>query len=478
MVRDRQAEAQGWADRVTFVGGADRVAIRPNEVVVRLDPADPERSLERLQSFARVRADDGLRIATIEDFDGQGEIGPRRRGKLDRFRRFVQVARPEVLAAELRAEGFAASVNHVFFAHCAEGSCGPHPAAVGGVAGSPVYASPVYASPVYASPVYASPVYASPVYASPVYASPVYASGAAQVTGRRKSSVCPATAAEANEVLASIAAGRQVMQRVMAAAGGVDPDADAVDVAILDTGRCGAFDSPLGALHPDCAMVDRPDDNADTFIDPVAGHGEFIAGLVRAVAPSSRILLLDVLSPLGDGDESVIAGAIYDLPDPREGGSVLNLSFGGYVLDAGALLIADAIVDAQARGWVVVASAGNDATCRPTYPAALPGVISVGAVGPYGPAPFTNYGCWVRACAPGVDLVSTFFDGFVDDVETGEFHGWARWSGTSFAAPIVAGALVQEMATQRITADEAVARVIDAPGLLRLHGLGTVVNRR
>lgn len=466
MQRDRRAESESWADRVEYVGGADRVAIRPGEVIVRLDPADPGRSLERLEGFVRARRDDSVRIGRIGPADETGEVARRSLRRLSRFRRLAGAARPEVLAAELRAEGFAASVNHVFFAHCADGGCGPHPAAAGGVAGSPVYASPVYASPVYASP-----VYASPVYASPVYASPVYASGAVQATGRRRSSVRPASRAEASTVLASIEAS------VVVAGGEEDPATGPVDVAVLDTGRCGEFDSPLGELDPRSDKVDRPDENQDALIDPVAGHGEFIAGLVRSVAPSSRILLRDVLTPLGDGDEETIAVAIYDLPEPRARGSVLNLSFGGYVLDSGALLIADAIVDAQARGWVVVASAGNDATCRPTYPAALPGVVSVGAVGPYGPAPFTNYGCWVRACAPGADLVSTFFDGFVDDVETGEFHGWARWSGTSFAAPLVAGALVQEMITQRVTADEAVARVVDAPGLLRLNGLGTVVNR-
>lgn len=471
--KDRREAAQGWAGEIVFTGGSAPVAYRPAEVLVQLDPADPDRSVERLERFVRSRERAGLRVAALEDLGGEGELADRRRTKLDRFRKIVDLDadRPEVLARELRAEGFSAAVNHVFFAHCAQGCCGPHPALAGGVAGSPVYASPVYASPVYASPVYASPVYASPVYASPVYASPVYASGAAQATGRRRSSVRPATAEEGALVVAGIAAGA-------AQQGQQAEEADLVDVAILDTGGCHAdFASPLVGLHGSSQQLDRPDDNADTFIDPVAGHGEFIAGLVRSVAPHSRILVLDVLTPLGEGDEQMIANAIYGLPAPRARGSVLNLSFGGYALDERAILIADAVVDAQARGWVVVASAGNDATCRPTYPAALPGVISVGAVGPYGPAPFTNYGPWVRACAPGVDLVSTFFRGFADDPETGPFDGWARWSGTSFAAPIVAGAIVQEMTTYGVRAGTAVDRLIDAPGLLRLDGLGTVVNR-
>ena len=143
--------------------------------------------------------------------------------------------------------------------------------------------------------------------------------------------------------------------------------------------------------------------------------------------------------------------------------------------------MAGAIADAQDRGYVVVASAGNDGICRPTYPAALPGVVSVGAIGPFGPPLFTNYGPWVRACAPGVDLVSTFFANWNgkhplagDDPD--DYAGWARWSGTSFAAPVVAGALVREMALSGISAQDAVTRVIDNPALLRIPQLGTVVN--
>jgi subtilisin family serine protease len=129
---------------------------------------------------------------------------------------------------------------------------------------------------------------------------------------------------------------------------------------------------------------------------------------------------------------------------------------------------------------VVVASAGNDGTCRPTYPAALDGVVSVGAVGPGGPAPFTNYGPWVRACAPGVDLLSAFFRDVSNtgssDVEPGRFDGWAFWSGTSFAAPMVVGALAAAMRAAGCSAEEAVNRVIDAPALMRIPYLGTVVN--
>jgi hypothetical protein len=107
--------------------------------------------------------------------------------------------------------------------------------------------------------------------------------------------------------------------------------------------------------------------------------------------------------------------------------------------------------------------------------------VSVGAVGPHGPAPFSNYGPWVRACAPGVDLVSTFFAGWngdalaEDEADPDDYTGWACWSGTSFAAPVVAAALAREMADGMSAAD-AVARLVDHPALLRIPALGTIVN--
>ena len=80
-------------------------------------------------------------------------------------------------------------------------------------------------------------------------------------------------------------------------------------------------------------------------------------------------------------------------------------------------------------------------------------------------------------------IVNSLFlewDGGVRPLDGGpdpdDFDGWARWSGTSFSSPVVAGALAREMIVSGCTAREAVARVVDAPWLLRLPGLGTVVD--
>ncbi|MET0728890.1 MAG: S8 family serine peptidase [Acidimicrobiales bacterium] len=236
------------------------------------------------------------------------------------------------------------------------------------------------------------------------------------------------------------------------------------------------------AAHED-ADQDEPDEfqPLDKVLDPAAGHGTFIAGIIDQVAPGCGIELHRRLSTAGDGDEWAIVRCIEALAAARPVVDLLNLSFGGYVLEQ-PFALAWAIRQVQATGTVVVASAGNDGTCRATFPASLPDVVSVGAVGPSGPAPFSNYGPWVRACAPGVDLVSTFFTGFDgatppfgDGNDPDKFDGWARWSGTSFAAPVVVGALARMMMTG-LTAAQAVERVITDPSLMRIPNLGTVVN--
>jgi len=102
-----------------------------------------------------------------------------------------------------------------------------------------------------------------------------------------------------------------------------------------------------------------------------------------------------------------------------------------------------------------------------------------------GPAWFTNHGPWVQACAPGVDVLSWFFAYDTHPQPTGDpdhplqpdGNGWAKWSGTSFAAPIVAGVLARRI-TEGAQGDAAVEAVVGDPALFRVKGLGTVVNVR
>ena len=112
----------------------------------------------------------------------------------------------------------------------------------------------------------------------------------------------------------------------------------------------------------------------------------------------------------------------------------------------------------------------------------MPEVVGVGALGPTGPAPWSNYGPWLDASAPGTDIVSCFFANFdgaqppINGMDPDEFEQWATWSGTSFAGPVVVAALANEMNVHRRCAGAAVQAIVHAPHLARLPNLGTIVN--
>jgi subtilisin family serine protease len=256
-------------------------------------------------------------------------------------------------------------------------------------------------------------------------------------------------------------------------------------VIVLDTGLAATAFRPTmlgsGIAAASLNDVDCPDEDGDGYLDPTAGHGTFIAGIIGQIAPGCEITVHKVLTTFGDGDEWNISQCIDNLSTADAHRTILSLSFGGYVLERPHLM-ARTIRRVQHHGIHVVASAGNDGTWRPSFPAALPGVIAVGALCPAGPAPFSNYGDWVDACAPGTDLLSTFFrfDGPAPigayGVDVDDFDGWAIWSGTSFAAPVVVGNLARVMMADGHGTSAAIKRLIDAPSLMRLPYLGTVVD--
>ncbi len=215
------------------------------------------------------------------------------------------------------------------------------------------------------------------------------------------------------------------------------------------------------------------------------------------VAPGAKVKCARALSSYGDTDDATIAKLLlskFPLTDADPAFDIVSMSFGGYCDDDDPpVAIARAIATIQHR-WgpkagssldivhervVFVASAGNDATCRPTWPASFENVIGVGALGPHGPAWFTNWGPWVNACAPGVDVVSTFFDlGDEARFDANDFDGWAKWSGTSFSGPVVGAQVAWEWMSRQNegTPGDVAAWLLDRPGHFRYPGLGTVVN--
>ena len=361
------------------------------------------------------------------------------------FVRFIGVVDPPGAVVKLNQAGIEAQVNHVLFAHLS-----PPPGDGAGF----------YANPFYANPFYANPFYANPFYANPFYANTQPGRSAVQETGRRQSLARPGK----RPAITPLTSGGKRVPRIV----------------ILDTGyAAGGFWPTALPQHLAAHLIDEPDGDRDTYLDPVAGHGTFIAGIIESLVPGCDLEVLDVINPYGDGDEATISTVLDLLAEKQP--DLVNLSFGGYALTKPGMLT-DAVNRLHHAGTAIVASAGNDASPFPMYPAALPNVVAVGALDhAKQPAPFTNYGPWVRASALGVEVVSTFFAGFNgahpsqagDEID--EFDGWAVWSGTSFAAPRVVAELAAHIRDTGSNAHESVRDVIDLADRERIPQLGKVI---
>lgn len=288
-------------------------------------------------------------------------------------------------------------------------------------------------------------------------------------------------------------------------------DGRGVWVGVLDTGavdhdyfrgRCRFRDQPGGDR-------DVLDHDGDALVDYVAGHGTFCVGVVLQRAPGATVVArrLEPADPPDDGEADQgwttdlgLATTLRRLLDDPEWRriAVLNLSVGGYTHDGRGLPLTGAALNMTfdvLPGLVVVAGAGNDGTDEPFHPAADKRVVGVAALDGRGRrACFSNHGAWVDASAPGVDVHSTFpatrgeaklapfpheppagcADVLAPPEESAAFDGWARWDGTSFAAPRVVGEIVARMSPGR-TAHAALADVLFGRGKRWQPGLGVVV---
>jgi hypothetical protein len=247
-------------------------------------------------------------------------------------------------------------------------------------------------------------------------------------------------------------------------------------------------------------------------LDTHTGHGTFIAGIVRQVAPRAKVLSLrimhsdgivyegDLICALGLLAERVAAAADGDMARMVD---VLCLSLGYYseseadvVYSSGLRVVIDVLLE---LGVAVIAAAGNYASSRRFYPAAFaaqppPGqipLISVGALNPNGSkALFSDGGKWVTAWASGAAMISTFphdvngsrapevrmrahpanelpaahaLPPAREALDPDDYScGFAAWSGTSFAAPLLAAHVVRSL--MRAAADPGSGRRLDVAG--------------
>ena len=120
------------------------------------------------------------------------------------------------------------------------------------------------------------------------------------------------------------------------------------------------------------------------------------------------------------------------------------------------------------RDCVLVAAAGNDSWSAPFWPAALDWAVGVGSLDRDGRvSDYSNFGVSADVYALGRNHVNAFPDGTFECHETpdkGDIRvfgtGMARWSGTSFAAPVVAGLIAREIPETGGTARDAAEAVL------------------
>jgi hypothetical protein len=226
------------------------------------------------------------------------------------------------------------------------------------------------------------------------------------------------------------------------------------------------------------------------------GHGTFIASTVRTMAPQAAVRVACALKKEGAGEEpdAVNAGAAYESDLVPEllailalAPDVITLSAGTYTWKSGGLISFHVFADGplrQSAGTVLVAAAGNDHDDRKFSPAEMEAVIGVGALGSPGDtlAWFSNYGDWVKVYAPGEDLVQAFGYGeytYDEPPYAGQrrqFSGMARWSGTSFSVPLVAGLIAARMSGTGESAREAADSLLRLARAQALPGVGPVLH--
>jgi subtilisin family serine protease len=258
-------------------------------------------------------------------------------------------------------------------------------------------------------------------------------------------------------------------------------------IAILDTG--------VDTGHPDLAAKiwtnageipgNSLDDDANGYVDDVQGwdfgnddndpnphfiaepdlgmdvgfHGTFCAGIASAATNNGAGIagagwdcsIMALKGADSSGDLTVESAAEGILYAAENGADVLSMSFGAPGDSVGDFF-QPLIDDASAAGVVCIAAAGNSDVSTPSYPAANDGVLAVGATDQSGArAFFSNWGPWVDIAAPGSTMWSTICRNYpIDDISQIYYTFLFGWDGetpymfgdgTSFACPLVAGAV-------------------------------------
>jgi hypothetical protein len=230
---------------------------------------------------------------------------------------------------------------------------------------------------------------------------------------------------------------------------------------------------PLPSLAPDGTQP----------IPPYTGHGTFVAGVTRCMAPAADVIVTNAFAIAGSTLESDLVPRLV---------AALGLGVDIFHLTIAARSRADLPLIAfeawlkllrQYKGVVCVVAAGNSGSRRPTWPAAFSEVVSVGALaGDWrSRASFSNFGGWVDVYAPGRNLVNAYATGtYTCHVEPyrGQdrtFYGMAEWSGTSFSTPVVTGLIAARMSRTGENGQEAAAALLAEARSRAIPGVGAIL---
>ena len=273
-------------------------------------------------------------------------------------------------------------------------------------------------------------------------------------------------------------------------------------VAIIDTGIADLrapsqrrTDGWLQGIRGDTDPLDQfPPPGGDGLLDLAAGHGTFVAGIVRQVAPRAHVTVYRAVDSDGIAEEVRVACEM--IRAVREGNQILNLSLGCQTHDdlppiaihaalqviremehAGDERAGDERGEGDRGGHdcrtecgnvLIVAAAGNFGDTRPCWPAAFRRVVSVAGLAPdMLPSQWSSRGFWVDCSTVGQGVRSTYVTGDESPLVDPEPHqfgmnAWAVWSGTSFAAPQITGALARLHEQYDMPLGEALRRLLAA----------------
>ena len=226
-----------------------------------------------------------------------------------------------------------------------------------------------------------------------------------------------------------------------------------VRIAVIDTGVDLNHPALKTRLVSSADMYDFVDNDSNpqevgtSGTDAAFGHGTGVAGIIAQIAPNAKIMPLRALSPNGSGTETGVANAINWAINHNA--QIIQLSLGS-MTDSTTLGMM--IASATNKGIYVVTSVGNENSTQATYPALYNFVsfnncncaqflVGVGSVdGSDVKSIFSNYMLGVTMVAPGERIYTPY---------PGNRLGY--WSGTSFAAPMVAGSIGLAMGQQPTT---------------------------